>query len=44
MNRGFSVKVPVRKQRSNNTIDRIGSNKEIRNGDSNTVYFKRRKK
>ena len=38
--RGFSVRVPDRKK--SNTVDRIGSNKEIRNGDSGTVYFKRR--
>ena len=44
MNRGFSVRVPVRKKKDSNTIDRIGTNKEIRDGDSNTVYFKRRKK
>ena len=44
IDRGFSVNVPVRKKKNNNTIDRIGSNKEIRDGDSETVYFKRRKK
>tara|TARA_R110002110_G_C13119688_1_gene687718 strand:+ start:359 stop:499 length:141 start_codon:yes stop_codon:yes gene_type:complete len=46
MNRGFSVRVPVRKKKkkNNNIIDRVGSNKEIRDGDSNTIYFKRRNK
>jgi len=38
--RGFSVPVPDRKK--NNTVDRIGSNKETRNGDTDTVFFKRR--
>lgn len=38
-NRGFSVKVPEPK--SNNTIERIGSNKVVKNGDNNKVYFKR---
>ena len=38
-NRGFSVKVPDPK--SNNTIERIGSNKVVKNGDNNKVYFKR---
>ena len=38
-NRGFSVKVPEPK--ANNTIERIGSNKVVRNGDNNKVYFKR---
>ena len=37
--RGFSVTVPVRKK---NSIERIGSNKEVRNGKSDTVYFKKR--
>ena len=44
INRGFSVKVPVRKKRNNNVIDRVGSNKEIRDGDADTIYFKRRNK
>lgn len=44
INRGFSVKVPVRKKRKNNVIDRVGSNKEFRDGDADTVYFKRRNK
>jgi len=38
-NRGFSVKVPEPK--TNNTIERIGSNKVVKNGDNNTVFFKR---
>lgn len=37
--RGFSVTVPVRKK---NSIERIGSNKEVRDGKSDTVYFKKR--
>ena len=44
IDRGFSVKVPVRKKRKNNVIDRVGSNKEIRDGDADTIYFKRRNK
>jgi hypothetical protein len=39
--RGFSVTIPTRKKKGN-TVDRIGSNKEVRNGDKDTVYFKRR--
>ena len=38
--RGFSVKIPKRKNVS--TVNRIGSNKETRDNDDNTVYFKRR--
>jgi hypothetical protein len=38
------VKPSIIKKRTNDTIDRIGSNKEIRDSDSNTIYFKRRKK
>lgn len=38
--RGFSVKIPERKK--NDTVNRIGSNKETRNGDDSAVYFKRR--
>lgn len=40
-NRGFSVGIPKRR---NNTIDRIGSNKEMRDGNSSKIYFKKRKK
>jgi len=40
-NRGFSVVIPKRR---NNTIDRIGSNKEMRDGNSSKIYFKKRKK
>jgi len=36
-NRGFSVKIP----KTNNSIERIGSQKIVKNGDNNTVYFKR---
>lgn len=39
-NRGFSVDIPAPK--SNNTIERIGSNKIVKNGDTNKVFFKRR--
>ena len=38
-NRGFSVDIPSPK--TNNTIERIGSNKIVKNGDNNKVYFKR---
>jgi hypothetical protein len=37
--RGFSVDIPNPK--TNNTIERIGSNKIVKNGDNNKVYFKR---
>jgi hypothetical protein len=37
--RGFSVDIP--KPKTNNTIERIGSNKIVKNGDNNKVYFKR---
>jgi hypothetical protein len=37
--RGFSVEIPNPK--TNNTIERIGSNKIVKNGDNNKVYFKR---
>lgn len=40
-NRGFSVNIPERKQ--SNLVERIGSNKEIRDENPNTVFFKRRK-
>jgi len=36
--RGFSVDVPSPKT---NTIERIGSNKLVKNGDNNKVYFRR---
>jgi hypothetical protein len=36
-NRGFSVKIP----KTNNSIERIGSQKIVKNGDNNTVYYKR---
>ena len=38
--RGFSVKIPERKK--DRTVNRIGSNKETRDGDDNVVYFKKR--
>ena len=38
-NRGYSVNVPL--PRDNNSIQRIGSNKIVRNGDNNKVFFKR---
>lgn len=37
--RGFSVNIPENK--STNIIERIGANKVVKNGDNNTVYFKR---
>lgn len=37
--RGFSVEIPERPE--NDSINRIGSNKEIRGGDTNRIYFKR---
>jgi hypothetical protein len=37
--RGYSVEVP--QPRSSNTIERIGSNKIVKNGDNNKVIFKR---
>lgn len=39
-NRGYSVKVPQPK--TNNTIERVGSNKIIKNGDNNELIFKRK--
>lgn len=39
-NRGYSVPVPNPK--GNNTIQRIGSNKIVKNGDNDTVFFKRK--
>jgi len=38
--RGFSVDIP--KPKTNNTIERIGSNKIIKNGDNNKVFFRRK--
>lgn len=37
--RGFSVDIPERT--GNNSIDRIGTNKEIRDGNSNKIFYKR---
>jgi hypothetical protein len=39
-NRGYSVPIP--QQRGSNTIERIGSNKHIKDGDNNKFFFKRR--
>ena len=39
-NRGFSVNIPDRK--SNNVVERIGSNKEVRENEPGTVFFKKR--
>ena len=39
-NRGFSVNVP---NPNSNIVERIGSNKVIRNNDNNTVYYKKNK-
>jgi len=41
-NRGFSVNIPDGKK--NNIVERIGTNKEIRDDDINTVFFKKRNK
>ena len=38
--RGFSVSVPDRDK--SNTVDRVGSNKETRNGNKDAMFFKRR--
>ena len=40
-NRGFSVSIPENKK--NNIVERIGSNKEIRDHDIKTVFFKKRR-
>jgi len=39
-NRGYSVPIP--QQKGSNTIERIGSNKHIKDGDNNRFFFKRR--
>ncbi len=39
-NRGYSTPIPPSK--SNNTIERISTNKVIKNGDNNKVFFKRK--
>ena len=39
-NRGYSVPVPPAK--SSNTIERIGTNKVVKNGDNNKFFFKRK--
>lgn len=39
-NRGFSVNIP---QPNTNIVERIGSNKVIKNNDNNTVYYKKNK-
>jgi hypothetical protein len=39
--RGFSVNIPIRKE--SNQVQRIGSNKEIRGGINNTVFFNKSK-
>jgi hypothetical protein len=40
-NRGYSKPIPAPK--NNNTIERIGANKVIKNGDNNKFFFKRNK-
>jgi len=41
-NRGFSVNVPDPKpNKTNNTIERLGSNKIVKDGNSNKIFFKR---
>jgi len=39
-NRGFSVNIPDRK--SNNSVERIGSNKEVRDNEPGKVFFKKK--
>ena len=39
-NRGFSVNIP--QSRGNNTIQRIGSNKIVKNGENNKFFFRRK--
>jgi hypothetical protein len=39
-NRGYSVPVPISK--GTNTIERIGSNKHIKDGDNNKFFFRRK--
>lgn len=39
-NRGFSVNIPDRK--SSNTVERIGSNKEVRGNEPGKVFFKKK--
>jgi len=38
-NRGFSVDVPNPKK--NNVVERIGTNKVVKNGDNNKVYYRK---
>lgn len=38
-NRGFSVEVPNPKK--NNVVERIGTNKVVKNGDNNKVYYRK---
>lgn len=40
-NRGYSVPIP--KTRTSNTIQRVGTNKIIKNGDNDTFFFKKNK-
>lgn len=41
--RGFSVTIPTRKKdNTRSSIDRIGSNKEVRDGKNDIIYFKKR--
>jgi hypothetical protein len=44
-NRGYSVPVPRPKSQSNNgsnTIERVGTNKVIKDGDNNKFFFRRK--
>ena len=41
LERNFSVTIPTRKKNAN-TVDRIGTNKEVRDGNNDVVHFKRR--
>lgn len=40
INRGYSVPIP--KPRTSNTIQRIGTNKIVKNGDNDTFFFKKK--
>jgi hypothetical protein len=39
--RGFSVTIPTRKKKTN-VVSRIGSNKEVRDSNNDTIFFKRK--
>lgn len=41
-NRGFSVEIPNPSKKEKNTINRIGSNKEVRSDEAGKIFFKRK--